>query len=293
VLLGTVFFGSRASALNQFIRGDADQSGRIEVTDAVRIFRYLFAGAGGMGCLDAADVDDDGRIGVSDGIQLLNFLFQSRGPPRRPFPACGTESQGFDNLTCERFAPCAEAPPATFHFYGQEIVPGGLFFVMDSSGTMLNSGELQVAKREVVRLLCDSPPTTQFGIIFFSSWIAKFPVDGPPAAATPENQEAAAAFVAAMPGGSGTCPQRGLLAAIDFTRASTAERNVILFIGDGGGTCGGDEQAYLTQTLEVVTRENDGRAAINTIGVIVDNDTSDDFLRELAARNGGVYRRVR
>lgn len=44
-----------------FFRGDVDESGGLEITDAIRIFRFLFLGDGGsVRCLDAADVDDDG-----------------------------------------------------------------------------------------------------------------------------------------------------------------------------------------------------------------------------------------
>src|SRR5262245_33252259 len=58
-----------------FRRGDASGEGRINITDAILILRFLFS-AGEVGCLDASDVDDDGEITITDPILLLAWLFQ-------------------------------------------------------------------------------------------------------------------------------------------------------------------------------------------------------------------------
>lgn len=69
--------------------GDADQSGRVNVSDAVAILRHLFAGAplgapcggepGTGGNLVAQDVDADDSITISDAVFLLRYIFE-RGP---------------------------------------------------------------------------------------------------------------------------------------------------------------------------------------------------------------------
>jgi hypothetical protein len=69
----------------------------------------------------------------------------------------------------------------------------------------------------------------------------------------------------------------------------------VFYIGDGGGTCqGADESTYLRETLEAVTAANDGRAAIHAIGVLLvaGDKVHNNFLRDLASRNGGTFRRV-
>jgi hypothetical protein len=54
--------------------GDADASGRIDVTDAVTVLRHLFA-QGPRPRLRLADADHDGEISVSDALTVLRFLF--------------------------------------------------------------------------------------------------------------------------------------------------------------------------------------------------------------------------
>src|SRR5262245_46377546 len=75
-----------------FRRGDTDGSGKIAVTDAIRILHFLFLGqADAVGCRDAADADDDGSVVLSDALHLLNGLFLGGPAPRPPFPGCGDD----------------------------------------------------------------------------------------------------------------------------------------------------------------------------------------------------------
>ncbi|MBN1441120.1 MAG: PKD domain-containing protein, partial [Planctomycetes bacterium] len=82
-----------------FLRGDADGSGRLEITDAIRILGFLFLGAEPPPCEDAADVTDSGRIDISSAISLLNFLFLGGGQPAVPFPHLGIDPTP-DGLHC-------------------------------------------------------------------------------------------------------------------------------------------------------------------------------------------------
>jgi hypothetical protein len=94
---------SRADHL--FVRGDVDASERVEVTDAVRVFRHLFADDGrGLSCPDAADADDDGTLTISDGMFALDFLFRQGERPASPFPHCGTDptDDDLDRVSTER-----------------------------------------------------------------------------------------------------------------------------------------------------------------------------------------------
>jgi VWA domain-containing protein len=280
----------RSSAADSFVRGDVDQSSRLDVSDAVSVLRFLFAGERQLvTCDDAADADDSGAIDASDAVFLLGALFRGGPMPSGPFPACG-EDPTEDALGCDDYEVCRFA----FTFFGRSYAADGVFFVVDRSGSMLDSGELQLAKQEIISFIEVAPPETRFGIVLFASNLAKFPASGTAAEATPEMKESATAFVNSVSSGGGSCVQQGLVAAVGFTRSSGARRNVIIYVGDGGGTCqGADEATYLNRTLETVTAENGGAARIHTIGVLALTTIGERFLMDLASRNGGTFTWIR
>ena len=95
---------------SQFVRGDANADGSVNVADAVFIFNWLFLGGDRPTCLDAADTDDVAGGGsdhnLTDGQYLLLWLFQ--GGPRPPSPgpvSCGTDPSPDDSL-CLSHAAC-------------------------------------------------------------------------------------------------------------------------------------------------------------------------------------------
>lgn len=88
-----------ALAAATFLRGDSDQNGTIQLTDAVFLLDYLFRGGRVLSCEDAADSNDDGRIDISDGILILRFLFSGGDRPRMPFPRAGMDPTD-DDLGC-------------------------------------------------------------------------------------------------------------------------------------------------------------------------------------------------
>ncbi len=89
----------------QFRRGDANSSGRVNLTDAIAVLQYQFAG-GEVACLDAADVDDIGSVDISDAILLLQYLFLNLDPPVAPGPLrCGPDPKD----TPDDLAPCEGA----------------------------------------------------------------------------------------------------------------------------------------------------------------------------------------
>ncbi len=92
-----------------FVRGDVNQSGKIDLSDAVAVLMHLFGGAPVAGdCLDAADVNDSGFVDVGDAIYGLGYLFAQQAAPPAPFPACGLDTTE-DGLGCESFAGCGSA----------------------------------------------------------------------------------------------------------------------------------------------------------------------------------------
>ncbi len=84
-----------------FIRGDVDSSGAIDLTDALIILSCLFQGGVCPQCLDAAIFQDNDAIDVTTAIQLLAFEFQGGPPPWAPFPNCGFAPTN-DVFSCRR-----------------------------------------------------------------------------------------------------------------------------------------------------------------------------------------------
>ncbi|MEM7235925.1 MAG: hypothetical protein AAF517_27405, partial [Planctomycetota bacterium] len=90
-----------------FVRGDADGSGRIELTDAIFGLQYLFLGGDAPSCADAADANDDNAVDLSDSLHVLAFNFLGGNPPPAPFPRCGLDETK-DSLGCESYDPCVQ-----------------------------------------------------------------------------------------------------------------------------------------------------------------------------------------
>ncbi len=85
-----------------YIRGDANEDARIDISDAVAILNYLFSGTKILSCLDAADSDASGGLNITDSILILDFLFAGKRQLPAPFPACGVSKI----LGCESFPAC-------------------------------------------------------------------------------------------------------------------------------------------------------------------------------------------
>lgn len=113
-----------------FLRGDANQNGRLDVTDAALIVDFLFGGgnlASGAAtresCVIAMNVDgstdagtvgaeDERDINLTDVVALLNYQFKvnpGAPPPAAPFPKCGrAENPAAEGFLCTSFSPCAQ-----------------------------------------------------------------------------------------------------------------------------------------------------------------------------------------
>ncbi len=272
-----------------FLRSDVDESGSLEISDAIRIFRFLFLGeGGGVRCLDAADVDDDGKVTVTDGIASLIYLFQHGDQPPAPFPLCGPDPTE-DQLACEAFGGCAHG----FTYLGVSFEADGIFFVVDRSPPQSDNGTLSRVKVELERVISELPGHVQFGFGFFAKDLIKFPASGEPATATDEIKASATALVRGIGGGSGTCPQSAFAAMLQLAAASTARRRIVIYVGDGGGTCPGSdsEEAYLRTMVLDLTERNAGLARIYTLGARPCG-VCEQFLQQLAEQNGGAYTRL-
>ena len=82
-----------------FVRGDADGSGALGITDAIVTLLGVLK-RGRLDCLDASDTNDDGQLDLTDTLVLLQFLFLHEAPPPpSPFPGVGPDPTA-DALGC-------------------------------------------------------------------------------------------------------------------------------------------------------------------------------------------------
>jgi CD109 antigen len=96
---GVVTISERTHAPGVFVRGDSNEDGEVNLSDAVNTLNHLFLGGPRPPCMDAADSDDDGVVNITDPIYLLQFLFLGGVEPPPPFPEAGPDSTE-DGLDC-------------------------------------------------------------------------------------------------------------------------------------------------------------------------------------------------
>jgi hypothetical protein len=91
----------------QFRRGDANQDGVLQLSDAVAILHALFLGGPPPACEDALDVDDSGTLEITDAVALLGHLFLGARPTLPPpFGACGRDPTPDSFRACVYEASC-------------------------------------------------------------------------------------------------------------------------------------------------------------------------------------------
>lgn len=90
-----------------FRRGDPNQDGGADLSDAIYALGYLFTGGATPPCIAEADFDDSGDVNITDPIYLLAHLFLGGPPPPPPYGECGIDPTE-DELSCE--APICHVP---------------------------------------------------------------------------------------------------------------------------------------------------------------------------------------
>ncbi len=85
----------------QFLRGDVNGDGNLNVGDAINLLQFAFAGERRPECLDAADANDDGRVNLADTLTILAYLFAESGPSVEVLGRCTIDFTS-DTLDCKR-----------------------------------------------------------------------------------------------------------------------------------------------------------------------------------------------
>lgn len=104
VVLALLVVGSPPSVLvaADFLRGDSDGSGVLDISDPIYSLTYQFLGNTRPDCLDALDFDDSNAIDVSDPIASLAHQFLGGLPPAPPgLQFCGPDPTDDDGITCD------------------------------------------------------------------------------------------------------------------------------------------------------------------------------------------------
>ncbi len=91
-------------AARDFIRGDTNGDGSVNIADAINILMILFRGFETT-CADTVDTNDDGAWDLADAIGLLTYFFYNTTPPRPPYPTCGPDETP-DELSCAAYSAC-------------------------------------------------------------------------------------------------------------------------------------------------------------------------------------------
>jgi hypothetical protein len=94
----------------EFVRGDANSDGNINLTDGIVVLNYLFLGQAAPACMDAADADDTGagNPSLTDAVIIFNWLFLGGPAPQPPSPGeasydpgdCGPDPTPDDGMDC-------------------------------------------------------------------------------------------------------------------------------------------------------------------------------------------------
>ena len=186
-----------------------------------------------------------------------------------------------------------EEAPEIIQFYGQNYEGDGIFYVIDRSGSMQSSGELDIAKREVTRNIAEFSSRVQFGIVFFDANLLKYPSSGQPVDANSGQKQGAIGWVMGVPGGGGSCVMQGMTTGLQFANKASSQRRVVIYVGDGGGTCkGADEGQYHKQTLAIVKGQNYNKAQVNCIGVLDISTNRRQFMQAMSRMNSGTYSEI-
>jgi len=98
--LNWIQFGVQAP--QEFVRGDANIDGRVDMSDALTVLGDLFFADFQARCLDAADANADHALDIADAVYVLDELFMNGDPLPPPWPDCGAAPA----LGCEQYDRC-------------------------------------------------------------------------------------------------------------------------------------------------------------------------------------------
>lgn len=88
-----------ATCAPEFRRGDCNNDGAFDLSDAIFGLNFLFTGGNRPACEKACDSNDDGSHDISDASRFLGHLFLGAAQPPDPYVGCGQDGTA-DSLDC-------------------------------------------------------------------------------------------------------------------------------------------------------------------------------------------------
>ena len=82
-----------------------DDSARVNIIDAIALFRHLFAGTFAPPCASAADANDNGTLEIGDGLSIMLYVFLGQQTLSEPLVSCGVDPTP-DDLGCAGYRAC-------------------------------------------------------------------------------------------------------------------------------------------------------------------------------------------
>lgn len=84
-------------------RGDANNDGEVDLSDAAYLNSYLFDGGLPPSCMNQADANDDGVVDALDSVHILDWQYRGgpAPPPPGPFSTSCTADPTQPFLGCE------------------------------------------------------------------------------------------------------------------------------------------------------------------------------------------------
>jgi hypothetical protein len=232
-----------------------------------------------------ADVDGEAQ---ADAIKYLtavsNQAFGNNQPAWAKWWEENREHFSIPPAAARTLAAAEKVSPGVTTYYGLPVYARRIVFIMDTSRSMQGM-RLQLAKRELVKVIERLQPRDQFAVLVFDNdvrlWQKKL------VAADDAAKKKAAQFVNNQDTHPLTASYDALEAALQF------DAEAIFFLTDGAPF--GGKVTAPAQIVELITQLNRyRRESIYSIGIGagLPGSPMDVFLRTLAESNFGSYRRV-
>ena len=75
-----------------FVRGDCNADQKVNIADGIWILNFMFQEGPEGTCAEACDADDSGDLEMTDAIYVIQYQLLNGPAPVAPFPACGIET---------------------------------------------------------------------------------------------------------------------------------------------------------------------------------------------------------
>ena len=95
----------RSEGHKAFVRGDVNSDGRVDTTDIQQIARVVLPGDSAPACEKTLDADDNGKVEIFDAMRVASNLFRGLGALPAPSDRCDADPTA-KILSCLTFSAC-------------------------------------------------------------------------------------------------------------------------------------------------------------------------------------------